>query len=135
MKKILSLLLALVMVLALAACGGNTGNSGDNAADNQTNQSQASDNDAEGGEAAEPQMVEGGTFVMAIEEPINSLAWYNNNSTDQGGQVFGSIYDPLWDMNKDGTRNYFLAESCDVSEDGLTYTIRLRQDAYWHDGE
>ncbi len=135
MKKILSLLLALVMVLALAACGGNTGNSGDNAADNQTNQSQASDNDAEGGEAAEPQMVEGGTFVMAIEEPINSLAWYNNNSTDQGGQVFGSLYDPLWDMNKDGTRNYFLAESCDVSEDGLTYTIRLRQDAYWHDGE
>ena len=135
MKKILSLLLALVMVLALAACGGNTGNSGDNAADNQTNKSQASDNDAEGGEAAEPQMVEGGTFVMAIEEPINSLAWYNNNSTDQGGQVFGSLYDPLWDMNKDGTRNYFLAESCDVSEDGLTYTIRLRQDAYWHDGE
>ena len=38
-------------------------------------------------------------------------------------------------MNKDGTRDYFLAESCDVSEDGLTYTIRLRQDAYWHDGE
>ena len=136
MKKILSLLLVFIMVLALVACGGNTGNSGDNTANNQTNQSQASDSDGEGsGEAAEPQMVEGGTFVMAIEEPINSLAWYNNNSTDQGGQVFRSLYDSLWDMNKDGTRNYFLAESCDVSEDGLTYTIRLRQDAYWHDGE
>ena len=140
MKKMMSLLLMLSMVLALAACGGDSGstqnNSGSAAANGQTNQSQPSDSAAQDGEeTAEPQMVEGGAFVMAIEETINSLAWYNNNSTDQGGQVFRSLYDPLWDMNKDGTRDYFLAESCDVSEDGLTYTIRLRQDAYWHDGE
>ena len=140
MKKMMSLLLMLSMVLALAACGGDSGstqnNSGSAAANGQSNQSQPSDSAAQDGEeTAEPQMVEGGAFVMAIEETINSLAWYNNNSTDQGGQVFRSLYDPLWDMNKDGTRDYFLAESCDVSEDGLTYTIRLRQDAYWHDGE
>ena len=72
---------------------------------------------------------------MAIEESINSLAWYNNYSTDQGGQVFQSLYDPLWKMNTDGTKNYYIAESCDVSEDGTVYTVKLREDVYWHDGE
>ncbi|BDF72666.1 peptide ABC transporter substrate-binding protein [Oscillospiraceae bacterium] len=88
-----------------------------------------------GGQSTGETMVEGGSFTMAIEESITSLAWYNNNSTDQGEQVFQSLYDPLWKTNADSSQRFYLAESCDVSEDGTVYTVHLRQDAYWHDGE
>lgn len=139
MKKVVSLLLALMMAFTMVACGNNTadnGGAGNSGSQDQT--SQPSENDSQQTDdqtSAEPQMVEGGTFVMAIEEPINSLAWYNNYSTDQGGQVFQSLYDPLWKMNKDGTKKFYIAESCDVSEDGTVYTVKLRKDVYWHDGE
>lgn len=119
MKKLISMLLAMMMVLSLVACGG-----GEDATDE-------GGDDAQTGET----MVEGGHFTMAIEETINSLVWYNNNSTDQGEQIFQSLYDPLWNMNLDGTMDYYLAESCELSDDGMTYTVKLREDAYWHDGE
>lgn len=142
MKKFVSLLMALVMVFTMVACGGNNtakDNIGKNDAQNTTNDTKdnttTDDTAKEPEQPAEPQMVEGGHFVMAIEESINSLVWYNNNSTDQGGQVFQSLYDPLWNMNLDGTMDFYLAESCELSEDGLTYTVKMREDAYWHDGE
>ena len=138
MKKIVSLLLVLMMAFTMVACGGNNAdNSGTSNSGNQTqnNQTSGDNQQTEDQTPAEPQMVDGGTFVMAIEESINSLAWYNNYSTDQGGQVFQSLYDPLWKMNTDGTKNYYIAESCDISEDGTVYTVKLREDVYWHDGE
>ena len=121
MKKFISMLLAMMMVLSLVACGGSEG---------------GEEQQPSGGEEQKTEtMVEGGHFVMAIEESINSLVWYNNNSTDQGEQVFQSLYDPLWDMNIDGTMDFHLAESCTLSDDGCTYTVKMREDAYWHDGE
>ena len=71
-RKFLCLALALIMVLSLAACGSKS----DDAQDN-TNDAQET--------AGQP--IEGGTFVYAIEEPITSLNWYNNNFTDLGKQV------------------------------------------------
>ena len=121
MKKIISMLLALIMALSLVACGGNN----DQGEQQPTN----------GEEQKTETMVEGGAFVMAIEESINSLVWYNNNSTDQGEQVFQSLYDPLWNMNLDGTMDFYLAESCEISEDGCTYTVKMREGVTWHDGE
>ena len=135
--------LVLACLLALTACGGNGGQQNDSQsgapdapAANAPADSGAADGENQpqtpaGGETA----VEGGTFTMAIEESINSLAWYNNNSTDQGEQVFQSLYDPMWKTNNDGSQDYYLAESCDVSGDGTVYTVHLRQDALWHDGE
>ena len=124
--------LVLACLLALTACGGNGGQQNDSQsgapdapAANAPANSGASDGENQsqtpaGGETA----VEGGIFTMAIEESINSLAWYNNNSTDQGEQVFQSLYDPMWKTNNDGSQDYYLAESCDVSGDGTVYTDR-----------
>ena len=120
MKKFISMLLAMIMVLSLVACGGG----------------ESAEGEQPGGEEQKTEtMVEGGAFVMAIEESINSLVWYNNNSTDQGEQVFQSLYDPLWNMNLDGTMDFYLAESCEISEDGCTYTVKMRDGVKWHDGE
>lgn len=143
MKKFSSLIaLILVLVMALTACGGNDAQTTPDASDDKQSASTTNDTKTETEDKAEEEtkadeetMVDGGTFVMAIEQTITSLAWYNNNSTDQGGQVFQSLYDPLWKMNTDGTMNFYMAESCDISEDGTVYTVKLREDVYWHDGE
>lgn len=119
-RKFLCLALALIMVLSLAACGSKS----DDAQDNNDDAQQT---------AGQP--IEGGTFVYAIEEPITSLNWYNNSSTDLGKQVFSNLYDPMWKNNSDGSLDYRLAKNVDISEDGTTYTLTLRDDIYWSDGE
>jgi peptide/nickel transport system substrate-binding protein len=42
------------------------------------------------------------------------------------------IFENLAVLNSDGSSSPQLAESWDVSEDGLTYTFRLRQGVMWH---
>ena len=45
-----------------------------------------------------------------------------------------NLYDTLVFPNADGGVDPWLAESWEVSEDGLTYTFQLRQDVKFHDG-
>lgn len=45
------------------------------------------------------------------------------------------MFDALFRMDADGNFVPRLAESWEISEDGLTYTFYLRQDVKWHDGE
>ncbi|HNQ77080.1 MAG TPA: peptide-binding protein [Acidobacteriota bacterium] len=44
------------------------------------------------------------------------------------------IFDPLLDMDKDMKLTGVLAESWEMSPDGLTLTFNLRKNAKWHDG-
>lgn len=46
-----------------------------------------------------------------------------------------NIYEPLVYVTDDGTEQMLLAESYDVSEDGLVYTYHLRPDVKFHNGE
>ncbi len=133
-RKFLCLALALVMVLSLAACGGKTDNTqqGGSTAQGTTAAQDTAQTEAQ---KTAGQPIEGGTFVYAIEEPITSLNWYNNYSTDLGTQVFSNLFDPLWKYNSDGSLDYRLAKNLDISEDGTTYTLTLRDDIFWSDGE
>lgn len=70
LSKVICLVLSALMLLSLAACGKQAG----------------------GADDAQGKPIEGGTFVYAIEEPITSLNWYNNSSTDLGKQVFQNLY-------------------------------------------
>lgn len=45
------------------------------------------------------------------------------------------LYSPLFYIYPDGTTDYILAESLEASEDGLTYTVKLRSDLKWSDGQ
>ncbi len=80
MKKLLAMLLACLMVLSLAACGGNDSGSGDNAntpaADNNT---PASD-DGASGEA-------GGTFKIGGHGPLTGGAAIYGNAAKNGAQI------------------------------------------------
>lgn len=50
-------------------------------------------------------------------------------------EVIADYTDGLMQMDADGKAVPAIAESCDVSEDGLTYTFHLRKDANWSNGE
>lgn len=52
----------------------------------------------------------------------------------EGYLMLAPFSDELFYKSSEGTR-YYLTESCEVSEDGLTYTVKLRDNLKWHDGE
>lgn len=131
MKKFVAILLSALMVISMAACGAKEEPAAPAtpAAPAETPAAPAES------EVKEPQPVEGGNFVKAIEQSITSLAWYNNSGTDQLEEVFQSLYDCLWKMNADGTQDFHMAKSVELSEDGTEYIVTLRDDVKWHDGE
>ncbi len=45
------------------------------------------------------------------------------------------LYSPAYYVYADGTIDYILAESMEPSEDGLTYTMKLKEGLKWSDGE
>lgn len=49
--------------------------------------------------------------------------------------VYGMVYDSMYELNLDGSYSLELAESVDISEDGLVYTYTLRDGITFHDGE
>lgn len=56
------------------------------------------------------------------------------DASSELGIPLTSVYDPLVWLTRDGTFVPGLAESWDISEDGLTYTFHLRGDVTFHDG-
>ncbi|KKT70818.1 MAG: hypothetical protein UW66_C0037G0005 [Candidatus Moranbacteria bacterium GW2011_GWF1_44_4] len=56
-------------------------------------------------------------------------------SNDADADLASLIYSGLFKYGSDGKLIADLAESYEVSEDKLTYTIHLKKDVKWHDGE
>ena len=111
MKKFLVLLLAFSMVFTLAACGGGEGNGGD-----------ADTLDLAICIASEP---------STIDPALNSAV--------DGAIMLQHSFEGLIKWVDDGEGNATLApgmaESWDISDDGLVYTFHLREGALWSDGE
>ncbi len=110
--------------LLLAACGGETAQSA------APDVSSPPDSGAPTGPSAscegEPQ--EGG-----VARIINEGG--GTNPITQNEVLVWTIFDALVQQDITGALHPGLAESWDISEDGLTYTFNLRQDALWTDGE
>lgn len=75
----------------------------------------------------------GGTLVMLVQPEPPSLASYLSTSGPIG-LMAPKVYDGLLDYDKDLKAVPSLAESWEVSEDGLTVTFNLRKGVKWHDG-
>ena len=78
--------------------------------------------------------VEGGVFVALGHHEISSL------SPDDWGPavhffIVGNIHSKLLKLDNFFALQPDLAESFDVSDDGLTYTFATRSGVLWHDGE
>lgn len=86
------------------------------------------------GKEADDAASEGGEFTVAVCAAPDSL----NPFAAQGElaeELFRLVYDPLWRFDENYRPEPCLVESCDTSSDGLTWTIRLRQDVTFSDGE
>lgn len=71
------------------------------------------------------------TVAMATE--IDSLDPFNATAGDTK-TVMDQIFDGLLDVDEDGNLLPDLAESYEISEDGLTYTFKLKEGVKFHDG-
>ncbi len=126
-RTILCLALALGLLgTTLAGCGDQTTAEATPAPTSDPQESAAPS--SSGGEK-----VDGGTLIMCEPTDISSLNILYETG-DEGMTMLKPVYDPLYVVAKDEVR-YYLAESREVSEDGLTITVTLRDNLKWHDGE
>ena len=125
MKRIVALVLAMVMVLGLAACGGSSAPAA-TAAPAAAGDAASADTAA----AADGDKV----LNVMVEVEVESLD--PQVATDGTSfEVIANYTDGLTQMDADGAAVPAVAESWDVSEDGTVYTFHLRQDANWSNGE
>lgn len=125
MKKRLCMLLALVMATGMLAAGCGSNSNSESKTDDKKEEQKTEET---GGEK-----ISGGSIVRAMPSDISSLNIVYETG-DEGMTMLKPVYDPLFVVSKDEIR-YYLAESAEVSEDGLTITVKLRDGLKWHDGE
>ena len=115
-KKLLALVLATTMVAGLAGCG--TSNADVTIDENGTPAAASTSTD----------------LNVMIETAVESLD--PQQATDGTSfEVIADYTDGLMQMDSEGNPINALAESYELSEDGLTYTYKIRDDANWSNGE
>ena len=77
----------------------------------------------------------GTTFVYAIAGDPGSVTNPITTSDRFGLMTLQAIYSKLVEVNSDGTVTYLIAESVDEGDNGVTYTLHLRDGITWSDGE
>lgn len=140
MKRLLSLLLAAMMILSLVACGGSSGGdtaSGSGTTDSGTNTSTPApstggdtDTTADTSGAKAPD----NDFVIAIPNDATHLDPHVS-SNGYSNQITNAMYECLLAFNEDTEIVPMLATEWSVSDDALVYTFKLRDDVTFHDGE
>jgi len=88
-----------------------------------------------GGDGAGDKPVEGGTLTVAIHQDPASQLDIHVTAADISGLVLRNVFDSLVEQDPDGSFKPWLAKSWDVSEDGLQYTFKLRDDVKFQDGQ
>lgn len=122
-KKLVSLLLcAALAVGALAGCGSSDP------------EEEAKSKAAAEGKSTTAKGTEG-VFTYAIGGDTGNTL--NPLTADDrfGLMACHLLYSPLYYIYPDGTTEYILAESMEASDDGLTYTMKLKSGLKWSDGE
>ena len=128
MKRIVALVLAMVMALSLAACGGSASSAPAATA------APAAAGDAAPADTAAAASEGDKVLNVMVEVEVESLD--PQVATDGTSfEVIANYTDGLTQMDADGAAIPAIAESWDVSEDGTVYTFHLRQDANWSNGE
>lgn len=124
-KKIVALLLALVMVLGLAACGTDSG----------TATTSASTSGSDTGTTAESSAAGGDPKILNIMVEIEVESLDPQEATDGTSfEVMANYTDGLTQMDADGAAVPAIAEKWDINDDGTVYTFHLREDANWSNG-
>ena len=123
----LLLVLVFAMGIFLAACGGEDA-SGDESGD------VAEAEDQSGDEGGSGNLAEDQSISVNIKTEPPSL--HPGQATDTtSGAVLNNTFEGLTRINQEGEPEEAMAESIDVSDDGLTYTFKIRDDVEWSNGD
>lgn len=141
MRRILNKTVAIVLITGMLI--GSLSGCGSKAADTDTgvNTSVAdadSDKEEDAGTGASVENTgseEIKTVTMAQTAPWRSLNNYIPNGNEVSHIPQNIMYLQYARTLTDGSVEPLLLESWEVSEDGMLYTVHLRQDLTWHDGE
>ena len=117
-KKIIALILCLTVAFAFTACGGGgSSDSGDGFV-------------ATACIASEPETIDPG-LISSVDGSTYANHMFENLMkyvpTDEAADDSGNVMNTKIDLGQ--------AESYEVSDDGLVYTFKIREDAVWSDGE
>ena len=136
-KKFLSVMLASVMAMSMIGCGSSavSGVSEQEPAQTEsTDAAQPADTAATDAPAEPAGEGSGEDLNVMLETPVESLD--PQQATDGTSfEVIADYTDGLMKMDADGQTVNAIAESYDISDDGLTYTFHLRADANWSNGD
>ncbi len=127
----------LVALSLLAAACGSSDNAADSDSDTSTETTAAPSDDTSETTAApatDESSAGGGELIVAIATQPNALDFVNSaerNAANVAQQLFDT---PIY-INDDGDFEPGLAESWEISDDGLTYTFYLREGVEFHNGE
>ncbi len=129
----------MALLLLMAACGGRSATTteetkADPATATPSDATVAPDTTAQNSEPKEPgSRIDGGALVRVFGDPPTLDPHLTTDATSATFivEVFGGLVTIAPDLNIVGD----IAESWDVSNDGLTYTFHLRENAKFHDGK
>ena len=127
-KRIMALFLAAAMALSVTACNSSTEQKNETSTEQKTETTTPAETTP-----AETTPEVRDTFTVAISYMPDTLAPHTGGSDDYTSMT-RPLYDKLFIENNEGGIDYYLADSLEISEDGLTYKIHIRDDANWSDG-
>ena len=153
MKKSITLIaLLLCIVMILAACAGNgstpsgasnnspsnaSGNTSDNAQSNTSSSASVNTADNQSGNTSgNPTTPVKDSVVIAQSGDNNVFTIFDSGAFLTANSYFGAynLYDAYFRQAPDGSVSPALAKEASVSDDGLVWTITLRDDVYFHNG-
>ena len=77
---------------------------------------------------------EGGTLTLGLVGHISYLNPILSQSNDCDRDLIELIYNGLYKIDGQGDLEPSLAEKTEISPDGKTYTVFLKDNVFWHDG-
>lgn len=129
--RTIALLAALAMVAT--ACAGSTADSTTTTTSGSDSESTTTSVAETTTTAAEASAQTGVVIGLQLEPPTLDLTSSPAAAIPQ--VLLYNVYETLVKLEADGSISGLLAESWDVSEDGLTYTFTLREGVTFHNGE
>ena len=119
---------ALVAALAVAACGG-----GDDASESSESVDESATEETTAPEETPTGETKTTLTIVTPQEPA-SWNYYEVAANALRVPTFKNDQETVVELNPDGTITPYLAESWEVSADGLVYTFKIRQGVKFHDG-
>ena len=123
MKKSLFFVMLLTLAIELCACSGDT-KKDDQATDNQ-NQGQTANSDS---------VSYGGEIVVGISQDLDSLDPHKAVAAGTK-EVLYNIFEGLIKVDKDGNFVPAVAASYEITDGGLKYNFKLRENVKFHNGK